>query len=274
MRSRWLLAAFALCGTAGPALAADIHVACYSDGNECEALADEATAFGKDNPDVHVIVDKSPYAAIMQSLPVQLAAGNGPDIARVTDFGPLNRYFLDLRPYLKDADAWEANFGKSLPWMRANDADKGIYGLPSQLTVTGLIVDKSLFDQAGVPLPGDAATWDDWAVTLKKVADADKVPFAMAWDRSGHRFAGPAISYGAKYFAADGAPIAVDDGVKAVASSPGGLEQGRDVRQGRLGRGRQRVSRRVRGFRQRPDRRLFFRLLAGEPFAEASWRRL
>ncbi|MGG2473844.1 ABC transporter substrate-binding protein, partial [Rhizobium sp. BR5] len=37
-------------------------------------------------------------------------------------------------------------------------------------------------------------------------------PYPMAIDRSGHRIAGPAISYGAKLFDADGKPILVDEG--------------------------------------------------------------
>ena len=47
--------------------------------------------------------------------------------------------------------------------------------------------------------------------------DATGVDFAMALDRTGHRFAAPAISYGAAYFDADGEPILVDDGFRAFA---------------------------------------------------------
>lgn len=200
------------------ASAADIRIACYSDGNECEANEVMSARFMHDNPDIKIIIDKMPYAAILQSLPVQLAAGNGPDIARVTDFGPIMKYFLDLRPYLTDADYWDRNFGAVLDWMRSGKDDKGIYGLPTQLTITGAIVDKSLFDQAGVAMPGPTATWDDWAAAVDKVVKATKTPYGMAWDRSGHRFAGPAISYGAKYFAPDGTPAVIDDGYKAMAS--------------------------------------------------------
>ena len=50
----------------------------------------------------------------------------------------------------------------------------------------------------------------------QKVAKATQVPFAVAFDRSGHRFAGPAISMGAKYFDAKG-NLALDDGYKAMA---------------------------------------------------------
>jgi alpha-1,4-digalacturonate transport system substrate-binding protein len=128
------------------------------------------------------------------------------------------KYFLDLRPYLKDADYWDKNYALELPWMRPNAEDTGIYGLPTNLSLTGAFINRSLFDQADVPVPGPTATWDDWVAASRKVAAATKTPYAMAFDRSGHRFAAAAIAYGAKYFAADGTPAVVDDGFKSFAS--------------------------------------------------------
>src|SRR5213593_2936011 len=141
----------------------EIRVACYSDGNECEVTQDLAKRFEAQNADVKVAIDKVPYKAIVEQLPVQLAAGEGPDIARVTDLGGLSKYYLDISPYVKDPKYWEANFGQTLPWMRATPGDNGIYGMMTQLTVTGPYVNKTLFEQAKVPLPGANATWDDWA---------------------------------------------------------------------------------------------------------------
>ncbi|HYZ64906.1 MAG TPA: ABC transporter substrate-binding protein [Acetobacteraceae bacterium] len=201
-----------------PLQAAELRVACYSDGNECDVLKELAGPFTASHKGTTIVVDQVPYKAILESLPVQLAAGNGPDIARATDFGALAPYLLDVRPMLPDADYWEKNFGPTLAWMRPNQSDQGIYGLLSQLTVTGPFVNVSLFEQAGVPIPDAKASWDDWAAAAQKVAKATGTPFGMAWDRSGHRFAGPAISYGAKYFAPDGKPAVVDDGFKAMAS--------------------------------------------------------
>ena len=202
---------------AAPAQAVEIHIACYADGNECVVTDMLGKRFTQANPDVTVVVDTVPYKSIQESLPVQLAAGQGPDIARVTDFGAISRYFLDMRPLLKDADYWDKNFAGTLPWMRATVQDRGIYGLLTQLTVTGPIVNATLFEQAGVALPGPKATWDEWAVAAKKVAVATKTEFGMAMDRSGQRFASGSISYGAKYFTAEGAPQTVDDGFKAFA---------------------------------------------------------
>jgi len=196
--------------------AGEIRVACYSDGNECEVTQELAKRFEAQNSDVKVAIDKVPYKAIVEQLPVQLAAGEGPDIARVTDLGGLSRYYLDITPYVKDPKYWEANFGQTLKWLRPSPTDKGIYGMMTQLTVTGPFVNKTLFDQAKVALPGPNATWDEWAAATKKVAKATEVPFAMAFDRSGHRFAGAAISEGAKIFDAKG-NLVIDAGYRAMA---------------------------------------------------------
>ena len=62
------------------------------------------------------MIDKVPYKAVVETLPVQLAAGEGPDIARVTDLGGLNKYYLDLTPHLSAArrSTGNDNFGPTL----------------------------------------------------------------------------------------------------------------------------------------------------------------
>ncbi len=201
-----------------PTRAAELRVVCYADGNECEVLRQLGTKFTATYAGTAIAVDQVPYKTILESLPVQLASGNGPDIARVTDFGTMAPYLLDIGPMLPDRGYWETNFGATLAWMRQGPDDHGVYGLLSQLTITGLYVNASLFEQASVAIPDSKASWDDWAAAVRKVAKATSTSFGMAWDRSGHRFAGPAISYGAKYLGASGKPAVVDDGFKAAAS--------------------------------------------------------
>ena len=197
--------------------AADIRVMCYQDGIECDVTADLAKRFEVQNPGTKVVIDVVPYKTINEQLPVQLAAGQGPDIARVTDLGGLSKYYLDIAPYVKDRAYWEANFGTTLPWLRPSASDKGIYGFMSQLTMTGPYVNKTLFEQAKISLPGPKATWDEWVDATRKVAKATQTPAALAWDRSGHRFAGPAISYGAKIFDSKG-DLVLDEGYKTAIS--------------------------------------------------------
>ncbi len=195
--------------------AGEVRVMCYQDGVECDTTATLAKAFEAQNPSIKVIIDTVPYKTIQEQLPVQLAAGQGPDIARVTDLGGLSKYYLDISAHVKDAKYWEANFGATLPWLRPTTGDKGIYGFMSQLTMTGPYVNKTLFEQAKVPLPGAKATWEEWIAAARKVATATQTKGSIAWDRSGHRFAGPAISYGAKIFDASG-ELVIDDGYKTA----------------------------------------------------------
>lgn len=194
-----------------------VRIAWYSDGNEGEVISDLLRRFEAQNKDIRVVLDQVPFKAITETLPVQLASGQGPDIARVVDLGGIARYALDLRPYLKDAAYWEKNFGPFLPWMRPEGDTSAITGFMTQLTVTGPFVNKTLFEQAGIAMPGAGATWEDWAKAVKDVAAKVKAPFPLAMDRSGHRFFSLAVSEGAKVFDAKGEPAVVDEGFKRAA---------------------------------------------------------
>jgi len=215
VRLSLLALALGLSSVASLAQTREVRVMCYQDGVECDVTADLAKRFEAQNPGVKVIVDNVPYKTILEQLPVQLAAGQGPDIARVTDLGGLSKFYLDISKDLKNRKYFDDNFGATAGWLRPAANDRGIYGFMSQLTMTGPFVNKTLFEQAKVPLPGAKATWDQWVDATRRVARATQTKAAMAWDRSGHRFAGPAISYGAKIFDGQGNPV-IDDGYKTT----------------------------------------------------------
>ncbi len=79
----------------------------------CKILDGLFTKFEQDNPGVDVVTDIVSYDVILKNLPVQLAAGEGPDFARVTDLGGLNKYYPNLEPYV-DREYWETSFGDTL----------------------------------------------------------------------------------------------------------------------------------------------------------------
>ncbi len=203
--------------TIGAEAQTTLRMTWYSDGVEGDVMKDLLARFEAKNPDIKVVLDTVPFKAINENLPVQLAAGQGPDMARVVDLGGVSRYVLDLRPHLKDAAYWDANFGPFLDWMRPIGDKTGIPGLMTQLTVTGPLVNKTLFEQAGVPLPGPKATWDDWGKAAKAVADKVKAPYPIAIDRSGHRFFGVAVSMGTTMSTVNGKLVPVDEGFKRAA---------------------------------------------------------
>ncbi|MAU23345.1 MAG: ABC transporter substrate-binding protein [Martelella sp.] len=199
------------------AFAGDVRIMWYSDGVEGDVMQDLVNRFMQDNPDINVTLDNVAYKVIQEQLPIQLEAGQGPDIARVTDIKALADHWLDLRPYLSDPAYWEENFGAQADWMRPDGSD-AITGFMTQLTLTGGFANKTLFEQAGVDLPGDKATWDDWVNASAEVAKSQQTAAAFAIDRSGHRISGPNVSYGANYIGPDGMPAPVDDGTKTFAT--------------------------------------------------------
>jgi alpha-1,4-digalacturonate transport system substrate-binding protein len=200
--------------TATAGFAGDVRIMWYSDGVEGEVIQDLLNRFMKDHPDIKITLDNVAYKVVQEQLPIQLAAGEGPDIARVTDLKAQAKHWLDLTPNLSDPDYWRTNFGAQADWMR-EDGSTAITGFMTQLTLTGGYANKTLFDQAGVPLPGPTATWDDWVDAAQKVKESQNTAAAFAIDRSGHRISGPDVSYGANYIGADGKPAPVDDGTKA-----------------------------------------------------------
>jgi len=201
---------------ASTAFAGDVRIMWYSDGVEGEVIADLLSRFSAENPEINVILDNVAYKVVQEQLQIQLEAGEGPDIARVTNIKTLAPHWLDLTPYLSDAAYWETNFGGYADWMR-EDGSSAINGFMTQLTLTGGFANATLFEQAGVALPGAGATWDDWVAAAAAVQASQSTTAAFAIDRSGHRISGPNVSYGANYIGADGKPAPVDAGTKAFA---------------------------------------------------------
>ena len=216
IRVRLGIAASAL--MAGPAYADEISFLCYQNGNECDAIAELAEGFEAETGHT-VVTEQVGYEIIRDQLENQLQTDAAPDVARVTNLGGLNQYYLDLAPYV-DVAYFEEAYGDVLPWYRApGGEDQGVYGWQIELTVTGPYVNVTMFDDAGVELPGDGATWDDWAAALTEVKDALGLDAGLAMDRTAHRWAGPAFSYDAQFFDEAGAPKLVDEGFRDFAET-------------------------------------------------------
>lgn len=186
----------------------ELRMAWYNDGNEGEVLRELLDRFEADNPDIRVVMDVVPYTTILDQLPLQVEAGEAPDMARITAGERYRGQYLDLRPYVADPEYWDASFpAATLQWLRSvGEESDALYGFPNQFTVTGPFINRTLFEQAGVPVPSDtndAVTWEEWTEATRLVQEATGA-YGIAMDRSGHRFAGPAFSQGATYFNEDG----------------------------------------------------------------------
>lgn len=200
----------------------ELHITWYDDGNEGAVLRDLLDRFEAENPDIKVVIDTVAYNVILEQLPSQVQAGESPDIGRVTNFQSYLGYYLDLRPYLADAEAFESYFpALTLASLRtADDESEGLYGIPTQFTITGPYINRTLFEQAGIPVPSDESdevSWDQWIEAATAVAEATETPYALAFDRSGHRWLGAAITEGTVLIQDDGTISFDDEGFRAFA---------------------------------------------------------
>ncbi|QFI69135.1 ABC transporter substrate-binding protein [Sinorhizobium alkalisoli] len=165
-----------------------------------ERMAELSQEFEAAHPDVKVNFVSSGYDAVVKQLPVQLAVGEGPDVAKIADW-QLAPYYLDMRPYMKDPEAFAKLHGGSLDQLRLpgiNDPNS-INGYVASQTLNLPFVNKTLFEQAGEPLPGPKASLKEIVEASARVAKATGVQIPFTMDRSGHRFSGGAFSYGATY---------------------------------------------------------------------------
>ena len=195
----------------GAALAVELDLMISDVDGKANLVIELAERYQEANPDVTITLNSVGYNVIREQLPIQLEAGTGPDLAFVTNLGGLNPFYVDLTPHV-DAEEWEAAYGAVLPWYRAGNPG-GIYGFHTEMTVTGPYVNLTMFEEAGVEVPAPGATWEDWAEATQMVMDELGSYAGMVMDRSGHRMAGPAMSYGAAYFD-DAGNLMVDDGFK------------------------------------------------------------
>lgn len=212
----------------------ELRFTCYQDGTECDTYAELLSRFTEENPGIEVVIDGVEYQAILDSLPINVQVGEGPDIARLTSFTQLSEFYLDLRPLMENPSVIEDNYNAAvLNAFRLDGEGDALHGFPDALTVTGPYVNATLFEQAGIEIPGEGASWDDWSATLAEVTEATGVEYAFAIDNRGHRFAGPAMSMGANFFDEDGNfALDGDEGYETFAEMlKGWLDNGQSPRE-------------------------------------------
>ncbi len=179
----------------------------FTDGPDRAAIEGLVADYETANPDVKVDFSIVPFGELNQLLQTQAAAGQAPDIARVTEPYRFFQYGLDLRPYIPSGFAGEF---LDDPMELITGPDGGIYGFPHDLTMNGPFINVSLFKQAGVDIPEGDVPWETWFELAKEVQEATGVPYAVAADRSGHRLDGIIQSFGGSYFTPDGSDLNLD----------------------------------------------------------------
>lgn len=126
---------------------------------------------------VNITIDSSNFEDNMK---VRMASGNLPDIWTTHGWSVM-RY----SPYLEKLTdrSWAQYVNKGLDEsMRDDNGD--LYALPIEYTVTGMLVNFDVLDEAGVD-PDSITTWDDFDAALAKVKAIGKTPLESSGKGNG-----------------------------------------------------------------------------------------
>src|SRR5919112_4441754 len=146
--------------------------------------------FEKKNPDASVQLEIVPGDQAYEKLDTRLAAGEGPDLARM-QYQAIGRYssqgaLVDLTDYL--GEGYGDAFTPAL-WQSVLFEEKP-YGVPQHTDTFALFYNQKIFDELGVAVPGspeEGWTWDRFMEVSRQVKEegAAKYPFAMNWQGDG-----------------------------------------------------------------------------------------
>ncbi|MET1052178.1 MAG: sugar ABC transporter substrate-binding protein [Mycetocola sp.] len=144
------------------------------DQNQVAAIEENIAAFNEEYPNIEVNVNVTPYAEYWTKLQTQASSDTLPDVFWMN--GPnIGLYASNgqIEPISGAVDAGDidpANYPESL--VDLYNIDDVQYGVPKDFDTIGVWTNKALFEQAGVELPTDDWTWDDFQSTAAEISTA------------------------------------------------------------------------------------------------------
>ncbi|MGW0336274.1 ABC transporter substrate-binding protein [Streptomyces sp. NPDC003011] len=142
-----------------------------------------------------------PYDGYDAKLRNAAQANSLPDVAAVPKLDPIwSNKLIDLSSIANDkTNKINANFV-------AKDSSGKVLSIPSDVTASGLFINKSLFEKAGVSFPTSPQktwTWADFIKAANEVREKTKAKYSLTFDQSPSRLRAMVYEMGGKYVHAD-----------------------------------------------------------------------
>ena len=191
------------------------------------ALVKAQQEFMKLNPDIDVRIENTPHRGLMEKIITSSMSGVAADVIHVATTWPVELAAMGI---LEPVDGYLKQSGKideiNTSAFKSSSYEGNIYAVPWMSDATALIYNKTMFEEAGLPLPSleKPYNWDSFlkvAKALTKDLDGDgRIDQYGFGIRSGR-----GASYGwFPFLIANGGQIISDDGKKIVVNSPEGQE--------------------------------------------------
>jgi multiple sugar transport system substrate-binding protein len=152
-------------------LQADITYGVW-DQTQVKAIKANLAEFNKTYPNIKVNVNVTPYADYWTKLQTQATSNTMPDLLWMN--GPNFQLYAGnnkIAPITGEVQAGAidvANYPKALNDLYTLDGVQ--YGVPKDFDTVGVWVNQALFAEAGVPLPKDDWTWDEFQSTAANIS--------------------------------------------------------------------------------------------------------
>jgi multiple sugar transport system substrate-binding protein len=185
------------------------------DENQKPAMEEIAAAFEKENPNVKVDIQVTPYKEYFTKLQTAATGGSAADVFWMN--GPNFQLYASngqLAP-LDDAGVDAADYPEGLIDLYTYDGT--LYGAPKDFDTVALWYNKELFDAAGVAHPAVGWTWDDFTAAAAALTDPATGQYGVAASQYGQENIYDSIAQA-------GGEVISEDGTTTGYDSPEALE--------------------------------------------------
>ncbi|WP_028609306.1 ABC transporter substrate-binding protein [Paenibacillus harenae] len=155
----------------GEAEQVELRVMWWGDQKRADITNEALGIFQEKYPNIKIVGEFAPSTGYFDKLNTQLASGTAPDVfflgGNVVDYAN-KEVLLDLGPY--------ADKELNLSDMDQSMIDYGTIGgkllhISAGANARGVVVNKTLFEKAGLPVPEDGWNWDDFARISKEISE-------------------------------------------------------------------------------------------------------
>ncbi|WP_411552758.1 ABC transporter substrate-binding protein [Paenibacillus lautus] len=149
----------------------ELRMMWWGDQKRADITNEALKVFQSKHPNIKIVGEFSPSSGYFDKLNTQLASGTAPDIfflgGNVVDYAKKD-VLLNLDPYvgselkLDGMDATMVEYGR---------LDGKLQHISAGANARGIVINKALFEKAGIPLPEQDWDWEEFAAISKELSD-------------------------------------------------------------------------------------------------------
>jgi multiple sugar transport system substrate-binding protein len=149
----------------------ELRIMWWGDQKRADITNEALKIFQEKNPGIKVVGEFAPSTGYFDKLNTQLASGTAPDVfflgGNVVDYAN-KEVLLDLSPYV-DKELNLSDMDQSM--IQYGTIGGKLLHISAGANARGVVVNKTMFEKAGIPVPTDGWSWEDFARISKEISD-------------------------------------------------------------------------------------------------------